>query len=651
MPDLRRGEVLGGRYEILEQLGTGGMARVYRAHDPILGRDVAVKVLAERYASDPAFVERFRREASSAAGLNHPNIVQVFDRGEASGTYYIVMELLNGPDLKSEIRSQGPLPADRAIEVALQILAALAVAHRNDVIHRDVKPQNVMRGADGAVKVTDFGIARAGAHADVTEAGSVIGTAQYLSPEQARGGEVTPASDCYAVGIVLYEMLTGRPPFDGERPVTIAMKQINEPPVAPRAYEPSIPQPLEDVVMRALQKRPSERFRSADEFRSALLAVRARLDGTTAATTTIPIAGDTGGATRVMDAPTQVTRVAPPPQRRQPVPPPEPRRRGAAPWVVLGILLIGAIAIGALVLHNMSGGSPKVAVPDNLAGLTAEQATQRLSAVGLDAATTTVTSTAEQKNQVVGTQPSAGTRVAKNSTVTLQIGGGPKTTAVPPVVGKNKDDASTALIGAGFQPKVQLKADDKIPVDQVISQNPPANAQLAPAGVVTIVVSSGPGKVAVKDVRRLALSTATEVLAAQGLNAGNITERFNSDYAPGTVLDQNPAPTTRVDKGSSVDLLVARKPEQVAVPPVIGFDATQAVSKLRTAGFHPTTEGVPDAAPKGQVIDQQPTAGTMVDPGSGVSLTVSEGPSLTTTSPSTPGTSTGAQTPQGVPSQ
>jgi len=202
------GELIGGRYELGRQLGAGGMARVYLGHDRLLDREVAVKVLAEPYASDPQFVERFRREASAAAGLNHPNIVAVYDRGEADGSYYIVMEYLSGPDLKQVIRRRAPLPPLQAIDFTQQILAALGAAHRRDIVHRDVKPQNVLVAEDGHLKVTDFGIARAGAQTDMTEAGSVIGTAQYLSPEQARGDEVTAASDCYAVGIVLYEMLT-----------------------------------------------------------------------------------------------------------------------------------------------------------------------------------------------------------------------------------------------------------------------------------------------------------------------------------------------------------------------------------------------------------------------------------------------------------
>jgi serine/threonine-protein kinase len=281
------GELIGGRYELGRQLGAGGMARVYLGHDRLLDREVAVKVLSEPYASDPNFVERFRREASAAAGLNHPNIVAVYDRGEADGSYYIVMEFLAGPDLKQVIRSRAPLPPTEAIDAAQQILAALGAAHRRDVVHRDVKPQNVLVAEDGHLKVTDFGIARAGAESDMTEAGSVIGTAQYLSPEQARGDEVTAASDTYAVGIVLYEMLTGRVPFDGGPPVAVAMKQISDEPVSPRIVEPTVPPELEAVVLRALAKRPSERYRTAEEMSRALAEARGAIDGT-------------GGTTRVI---------------------------------------------------------------------------------------------------------------------------------------------------------------------------------------------------------------------------------------------------------------------------------------------------------------------------------------------------------------
>ena len=368
------GELIGGRYELGRQLGAGGMARVYLGHDRLLDREVAVKVLAEPYASDPQFVERFRREASAAAGLNHPNIVAVYDRGEADGSYYIVMEYLSGPDLKQVIRRRAPLPPLQAIDYTQQILAALGAAHRRDIVHRDVKPQNVLVAEDGHLKVTDFGIARAGAQTDMTEAGSVIGTAQYLSPEQARGDEVTAASDCYAVGIVLYEMLTGRVPFDGDRPVAVAMKQISDEPTPARMLEPSIPPELEAVVMRALVKRPSERYRTADEFSRALAEARTAIDPSGSTTSVMPATAET----QVMDPVTGPTRVAPPPP---PDEPPGGGRRRRWPWIVAGIVLLAAAIVAGVLL--LGGDDAKAVTIPPVAGQSAADAQQALEDLGL----------------------------------------------------------------------------------------------------------------------------------------------------------------------------------------------------------------------------------------------------------------------------
>ena len=250
-----------GRYRLLGKLGFGGMATVYLAEDGTLGRNVAIKILAERYVSDEGFVERFRREAQAAARLNHPNIVAIYDRGEAEGTSYIAMEYLDGQTLKDVIRERGPMPPADAIDDALQILSAVGFAHQHGVVHRDIKPQNVMCASDGRLKVTDFGIARAGA-SQMTEVGSIIGTAQYLSPEQARGQQVGPQSDLYSVGIVLYEMLTGEVPFDGDSAVAIAMKQVSDQPLPPSRIVPTIPPSLEQVVLRALAKDPTLRYQT-----------------------------------------------------------------------------------------------------------------------------------------------------------------------------------------------------------------------------------------------------------------------------------------------------------------------------------------------------------------------------------------------------
>ncbi len=270
---VERDTMIDGRYRVVKRLGSGGMADVFRAHDTQLGREVAVKVLYSRFAEDAQFVERFKREASSAAGLSHPSIVGVFDRGEWDGTYYIAMELIEGRTLKDVIRERGPAPPEAATDIVTQILRALRFAHQRGVVHRDIKPQNVLVDAEGRVKVTDFGIARAGA-SDMTETGSIMGTAQYLSPEQAQGRPVDARSDLYSVGVVLYEMLTGRVPFDAESPVTVALKQVSEAPIPPRELEPSIPPALEAVVLRALEKEPARRFADADEFIRALEAAR-----------------------------------------------------------------------------------------------------------------------------------------------------------------------------------------------------------------------------------------------------------------------------------------------------------------------------------------------------------------------------------------
>src|ERR687895_717163 len=284
-----------GRYRIARKLGAGGMADVYLAEDEELGRRVAIKILNDRHANDDQFVERFRREAKNAAGLSHPNIVSIYDRGQAEGTYYIAMEYIEGRTLKDLILARGPLPVDQAVPYARQILGAVRFAHRKGIVHRDIKPHNVLVDTDGRLKVTDFGIARAGT-SQMTEAGSIIGTAQYLSPEQARGASVDARSDLYSVGIVLYEMLTGSVPFTGDTPVEIAMKHLSKVPEPPSAKRPEIPRALDQVVLRALAKDPDDRYGSAEEFDAELAQVAEGLpfSAETADAATAVLAGAAG---------------------------------------------------------------------------------------------------------------------------------------------------------------------------------------------------------------------------------------------------------------------------------------------------------------------------------------------------------------------
>ncbi len=293
MPELAEGTLIDGRYKVVSRLGAGGMADVFCAEDQQLGRKVALKLLHRRFAEDPGFVERFRREAQAAAGLQHPNVVSVYDRGAYDGTYYIAMEYLPGRSLKQLIRQEAPLDPVRAIDITLQILKAARFAHRRGVIHRDLKPHNVIIDDADQAKVTDFGIARAGA-SDMTETGSIMGTAQYLSPEQAQGHAVSAASDLYAVGVVLYEMLTGRVPFDGEQAVTIALKHVSEAPIPPRQLNPSIPPELEQTILWALNKNPADRPQDADQFINVLEQVKQTIVSGSRGQRTAPFAAVVG---------------------------------------------------------------------------------------------------------------------------------------------------------------------------------------------------------------------------------------------------------------------------------------------------------------------------------------------------------------------
>ena len=615
---LEPGELIGDRYELGRQLGSGGMARVYLGHDRLLDRQVAIKVLAEPYASDPQFVERFRREASHAAGLNHPNIVAVYDRGEVDGSYFIVMEYLSGPDLKQVIRRRAPLPPLEAIDDAQQILAALGAAHRRDVIHRDVKPQNVLLAEDGHLKVTDFGIARAGEEADMTEAGSVIGTAQYLSPEQARGDVVTAASDCYAVGIVLYEMLTGRVPFDGGPPVAVAMKQISDEPVSQRIVEPTVPRELEAVVMRSLAKRPSERYRTAEEMSRALAEARAALDGSGGATR-VMAAGAAGGTTGQMTAQTRVA--APPPSE-----PPRNRRRRS--WAIAAAVLVLLVAGGIAAAMLMSGGDKaSVTIPD-VAGQPAAQAQQTLQDAKLTVDLRTVTNADVDEGTAIDTDPPAGTVVSEGDTVTLRVSGGPGDSDVPDVTGKSEDAATTQLKRAGFEVTSQTRASSDVEAGLVISQNPAGGTSAETGSTVTITVSSGAEKVDVPNVTGQTQSGAEQAIRDAGL-VPSATTAPSSDSPEGTVISQDPSGGT-APRGSTVNIVVATAPANVSVPSVVGNTATDARFKLQQAGFTVTSDTADSSELAGTVIDQNPAAGTSVAPGTRIVITVSNGPSSTT---------------------
>ncbi len=636
MATVQPGEIVGGRYQLERPIGAGGMAKVWLAHDRLLDRQVAVKILAERYASDPDFIERFRREASAAAGLSHPNIVTVYDRGEADGSYYIVMEHLPGPDLKVIVRQRGALAPRQAVDAALQVLAALSAAHRRNIIHRDIKPQNVLVAEDGHLKVTDFGIARAGDDAGMTEIGSVIGTAQYLSPEQARGEDVTTASDCYSVGILLYELLTGQVPFDGEKPVAIAMRQINETPVAPRVLAPRIPPQLDEIVMKALQKRPGSRFRTAEEFTQALLAVRPLLPEPVEDATQVLAAVESPAPTRIIQQ-TAATRVAP----RQPImPPPAPRRRSRGPLVVALVLLLLLAGAAAAFLLTDIGRTTKVPVP-RVAGLTETAATAELTRAGFAVAPERRTDPDIAEDRVIGTDPEEGSDVAKGDTVTLIVSSGPETGEVTDVVGQAYDDAAAALVRDGFEPKREDVFSDK-PVDEVVAQDPAAGETVARGGTVTLSVSKGQELVDVPDVVLETEAEAKRLLEEAELTS-KVTTRETTKRSPGLVVGQDPR-GGQAPKGSAVSIVVSKAPSTIPMPSVIGNTADGARQKLRDNGFSdPTSDAEASDQPEGTVIRQFPEPGTPVDPTKTAPvIVVSSGPAA---APVDPGASPEAPVP------
>lgn len=633
MSTIGRGEVINNRYVLDRQIGVGGMATVWAAHDRLLGRQVAVKILSDRYASDPGFVERFRREASAAASLSHQNIVAVYDRGEASGRYYIVMEYLPGPDLKAIIREHGRLEPRHCVDAALQILAALSAAHRRDLIHRDIKPQNVLVSHDGHLKVTDFGIARAGDEADVTDAGSVIGTAQYLSPEQARGADVTTASDCYSVGVVLYEMLTGRVPFDGDKPVAIAMRQVNEPPIAPKLIVPQIPDALNAIVMKALEKRASNRYRTAEEFTQALMAVRPMLAVPTESTqvmapvdeSTQILAGAPAAARTTATDPRATRTVMQPGRPAVPQPDQAPRRRWPAVLAVIALLaLVGGLALAMFTDFGRGG----VSVPP-VAGLTPQAAQQLIIDRGLkvDPQTETRPDATIPTGFVVATDPEAGSNVSKGATVRLIVSSGRERKPVPDVRDKTRSQAASILTKAGFETKFTEVFSSDVEAGKVVEQTPAAGDSLAVGEVVNVVLSKGADLVAVPNLKLLSQADAEAKLQQAGLILGSVTERVTAKRDPGTVLDQSVPIGKQIDRGSAVDIVVAAAPPTIEMPLLIGLSSSAAIDKLSALGLTATSGEAPSPQPAGEVIGQDPPAGRRFDPtNQAISIVVSSGP-------------------------
>jgi len=584
--------IIDGRYRVLQRVGSGGMADVVCAEDLQLGRRVAIKLLHRRFAEDAEFVERFRREASSAAGLQHPNVVAVYDRGAWDGTYYIAMEYLDGRTLKRLVHDEGPLEAWRAVDLATQILKAARFAHKRGIIHRDLKPHNVIVDAEGRAKVTDFGIAKAGA-SDMTQTGSIMGTAQYLSPEQAQGYAVSAPSDLYSVGIILYEMLTGRVPFEGESAVTIALKQVGEAPVPPSAYNPAIPPALEAVVLRALEKDPHRRFGDADEFIAALQNAQAGIapglpPGPAATQATQIVTGPFVPIPPVgaYQDPIGYTTYAPPtpPPGWVPAQPgvggPESDNGSSRWWVALlvGIVVAAAIVAGLLLL-----GQEKVRVA-NVVGAPQAEAELRLKNDGLSTDAIPRQSADQPPGTVIGQDPAGGSRVKKGTTVDLFVSSGPGTAEIPDLTGQARSAALKTLKDLGFATAEQRATSDTVTENHVIETRPASGEQRDKGSTVVVVVSSGKQRVAVPGVVGESEDDARSALLNAGFQVAT-KDQESEDQDPGTVLAQDPAGGATLPKGGKVTLTVAKEPAPVDVPDVTGQGRNAATHALQKAGF------------------------------------------------------------------
>ena len=635
MSGIANGTVFGNRYIVQSQVGTGGMATVYRGVDSTLDRQVAIKVMLPQYASDPAFAQRFRQEARAAAALQNPYIVQVYDWGkdEATGTYYIVMEYLRGTDLKSGIRSHGALAPKKVAQIGAQVCSALAVAHNHEIIHRDIKPQNIMILPNGDAKVMDFGIARA-KNSHLTQTNSVLGTAHYVSPEQAQGKDLGPTSDLYSLGVVMYEAATGRLPFEGEDAVSVALKQVNEQPVPPRSINPNLDPTLEAIIMCLLQKDPALRFQTADELRHAL---NSYIQGNSVKipnygpmrTTALPASNTStqvmGGASMGATARQQgvgqtarMNRAVTPDQRRA-----EQREEqrvnrakntgkstglGIVFAIVVLVAIVAAVAFFSMGSCSTSGsdtGSSStdsatansaassttgstVSVP-SLAGLTQAEATNVLRGYSLVVGSvTTQTSSTVEKGKIISQSPVSGASVQANTTVNIVVSSGADLVTLSDIRGKTPDEANTVVTALGLKLShdATLDAYSSDYAEGTIVTYSPANQQVTKGSTITYGLSKGAETVTIGSYYGWGLSDVQDALSTLGLNYTTSNE-YNDDLSEGLVLYTNPSSGNTAKRGDTVTIVVSqgKDPNSISLDSYVGQSYTSVQSYLEGLGL------------------------------------------------------------------
>ncbi|HSB86747.1 MAG TPA: Stk1 family PASTA domain-containing Ser/Thr kinase [Ilumatobacteraceae bacterium] len=666
MTDNGERTILNDRYEIQQRIGRGGMADVFLARDLLLDRAVAIKVLFPEFATDPNFVERFRREAQAAANLTHPNIVAVYDWGKYANTYFMAMEYVQGRTLADILRVNGHVNSVQAAEIANEVAAALSNAHAAGVVHRDIKPANILIGGNGQVKVADFGIARAmnaPSENNLTQVGSVMGTATYFSPEQAQGAQPDPRSDLYSLGIVLYEMVAGKPPFVGENPVSIAYKQVHDLPQPLNQIVADVPKPFEAIVAKLLAKDPNMRYPNADLLREDLRRYRtgepvmalAAVAGAAAAGAAVPSPpriGDTGAASNVTRSmprtsatpvPASTTVMARTAMQQQ-VRAAQRRNNwyGIAAFIVLLALVAGGIILFNA-LKDKDKGASSFEMP-NVVGLQLDVATQMLEDAGLAVNKHEVPTPDAAEGAVVSTTPPAGETVQRDQAVDVNYNPIKAPVPIPDVTGKTVEEATSILTGAGFtvSPDTVFVVDSTLEPGKVLSTNPPFGESAVQGTVVVLTVSQAPDQVSVPDVTGQTSEAAKALLEAEPYAFKvTITSEPNADIPANTVLRTDPALNTPVAKGASVNLIVSAGPAKVRVGVLEGLTEAAARNQLTTKGlvanvqYVTVASGSPD---DGHVISQSIPSTEMVLPGTTIRLQVGKAavpPSTTTTTTTT----------------
>ncbi len=630
--------LLSDRYELGETLGYGGMSEVHRGRDVRLGRDVAVKVLRADLARDPQFQHRFRREAQNAAALNHPAIVAVYDTGETVSDYgplpYIVMEFVDGRTLRDIVKTEGPMDSQRAMETMADVCAALDFSHRNGIIHRDVKPANVMINSAGAVKVMDFGIARALSDGQgVTQTAAVVGTAQYLSPEQARGEQVDARSDVYAAGCVLYELITGDPPFTGDSPVAVAYQHVREDPTPPSHQNQQVSPAMDAVVLKAMSKNPANRYQSAAEMRTDLVRV---LNGQRQMAPVVMTDADRdlmldSGPTVAL-RPTRTPRRRPEPDR----PSIEARRAGRGLGILTTVVVLAILGLVLLLFTDLFGGGPKPVKIPGVVGEPVSNAESELIADGFQTERHPVESTADFLDRVVNMTPQG--EAVRGTTIRLDVGGGPAEVEVPNLLSLDPNQAQASLQGVGLvlspDQRKQVVQNDK-DVGRVQVQDPPAGRRLTKGKSVIITVGVAPETVGVPDVMNTNIDQAQRNITVARLTA--VIQEVDSAAQKGQVLKQNPVGGTAVKVGSTVTLTVSRG-NQLPMPNLHGLTPQQALATLQRLGWLGTlkqiTTQVNDPNQVGLVVAQDVPTGTGFTRDQTITITV--GRANTTTTPTSP---------------